>query len=333
VLAAGLATRAAEREPTQAEPPSAVTKAKAEAGNPDRKAKPEGRVRRGTNGEVVVTLELPTQKVMGLQTAALGSARVAPEMKGYGRVLDASPLITVTAELISAEAAVEASKAERKRLATLAGQNNASARALQAAEATAARDQAQAESARLRLLAAWGPAIANREDLPSFARSLAGLESVLVQIDLAAGGAVSAAPNGARLWTLANETELITAKPVGLAPTVDALSQGQGFLFLVSPNPAHLAPGQVVTGLLSLPGEPQTGVALPRSAVLRYNGAAWVYLQTDGTSFERKAVTLERPLPEAWFVRELLKPGDKVVIVGAQQMLSEELKGPDEGGE
>jgi len=29
----------------------------------------------------------------------------------------------------------------------------------------------------------------------------------------------------------------------------------------------------------------------------------------------------------------LLKPGDKVVIVGAQQMLSEELKGPDEGGE
>jgi hypothetical protein len=33
------------------------------------------------------------------------------------------------------------------------------------------------------------------------------------------------------------------------------------------------------------------------------------------------------PLEKGWFVRETFKPEDKVVTVGAQQLMSEELKG------
>jgi len=114
---------------------------------------------------------------------------------------------------------------------------------------------------------------------------------------------------------------------LGPAPMVDPQAQGQGFLLLVSPNPTRLAPGAAVTGFLGLAGEPQSGVAAPREAIVRYNGGAWVYLQTGADTFTRVEVPLERPLENGWFVREGLKANDKVVTVGAQQLLSEELKG------
>jgi multidrug efflux pump subunit AcrA (membrane-fusion protein) len=73
-------------------------------------------------------------------------------------------------------------------------------------------------------------------------------------------------------------------------------------------------------------------VVLPRGAVLRHEGRTFVYLQTAADTFERKAVTLGRPAGDEWFVGEGFKPGDKVVTVGAQELLSEELKGQG-GGE
>ena len=78
---------------------------------------------------------------------------------------------------------------------------------------------------------------------------------------------------------------------------------------------------------LKLAGDAQTGVLVPRNAVVRFNGAAWIYLQTGEENFSRVEVALGSPLTDGWFVRAGLKSQDKVVIVGAQQLLSEELKG------
>jgi hypothetical protein len=57
----------------------------------------------------------------------------------------------------------------------------------------------------------------------------------------------------------------------------------------------------------------------------------FVYLQTGDDTFARKEIELDRPTEAGWFVHEGLNPSDKVVTVGAQQLLSEELKG--QGGE
>lgn len=297
---------------------------------PEKAAEPESHVQRGPDGAILVTLDAATQKLMGLQTTALEPARLSPELKGYGRVLDVSPLAALVAELTTAQAASDASQAELQRLKTLAGQNNASQRALQAAEAAAVRDQTQVASARLRLLAAWGSAIAERKDLPAFVQSLGSLESALVELDVPAGQPVPSLPTGARLFTLADPSQPIEARFLGPAPMVDSQLQGRGFLFRVEPNPLRLAPGAALEGLLSFPGEAQPGVVLPRSAVVRFNGAAWVYLQTADQTFRRAEVELQCPLDTGWFVPDRLKPRDKVVTVGAQQLLSEELKGQGE---
>src|SRR5579859_2817895 len=144
----------------------------------------ESRVKHGTNDEVTVTVETNLQQTIGLQTTALEAAQLKPEVKAYGHVMDASGLASLVADLVTAQAAQQASEAELKRLKTLAAQNNASERAVQTAEATAVHDQAQVQSVRLRLLAGWGNAIAQRNDLPEFVQSLGSLSGALVELEV-----------------------------------------------------------------------------------------------------------------------------------------------------
>ena len=80
------------------------------------------------------------------------------------------------------------------------------------------------------------------------------------------------------------------------------------------------------------------------NALLRHEGKTFVYLQTGDDAFQRQAVVLDRPTGDGWFVDQdpglstpdsawagPLQPLDKAVVVGAQELLSEELKG--QGGE
>lgn len=288
----------------------------------------ESRVQKGTNGEVTINLDAKTQELMGLKTEPLAAAELKPEAKAYGRVLDPSGLAGLVADLASAKAAAEASQAELNRLKTLVAQNNASERALQAAQAAAAHDQAQADAARLKILGTWGRAIASREDLPDFVKGLASQQSALAQVSvpLAQTEMLKAAPISARVTTVAENAEPVPAELLGPAPSVDPQLQGQGFLLRVSPNPTHLAPGAAVTAFLALPGDAQKGVIVPRDAVVRFGGEKWAYVQVAADKFQRVELTLDRPMPNGWFVTRDLKPDQKVVTVGAQEILSEEIK-------
>jgi hypothetical protein len=310
--------------------PACSKKSGEATGAPASEKKEESRVSHGTNGETIIKLDAETQKLMGLQTAALSPAELSSEIKGFGRVLDTTPLASLIADLTSASAASQASQAELERLKALAAQNNASTRALQAAEAAAAHDAAQTEAARLKLVAGWGNTIAARPDLPAFVRSLGSLDSTLVQLNLSPDQLLNQVPTGARIITISAEARPLEAQFISRAPSVDPQVQGQGFLFLISPNPSRLAPGAAVTGYLDVSGEKQAGVAVPRNAIVRFNGTAWVYVQTGDETFQRTEAKLERPLQDAWFVREGLKPETKLVTTGAQQLLSEELKGEAE---
>jgi len=292
----------------------------------ERSAEPESSVRHGTNGEILVTLTPAKLKAMQLQTASLSTSELKPERKGYGRVLDASGLAQALADLTTAQANAQLTQAEMKRLRTLAEQNNASQRALQAAEAAAARDEIQVEAARLRLVSGWGKALAERADLAALVRALSARESALVEIDLPAGEAMTAAPTAARFAGLSPTATVESAQFLGPAPMVDPQMQGSGYLFLAATNVGWLAPGAAVIGYLQLPGEAQAGLLLPQGALVQYNGAYWVYRQTGEATFERVEVVLGRSLADGWFLPKGLGALDKVVVVGAASLLSEELK-------
>jgi hypothetical protein len=282
------------------------------------------RVSRSANGESTVALDEPVQKEIGLKAEPVMAVRISPELKGYGQVIDPAALASMAGDFTSARVASETSQTDLKRLKLLAAQDNASARALQAAEVAAARDGAQFESARSKLVASWGAAVVERADSAEFLRSLESGESALVRVDLPAGEVPGSPPAQARLVTLGGEQ--VAAGFLGVAPAVDPRTQSQGYLFLVTSNAARLAPGAAVTAFLQTAGDPQSGFVIRDSSVIHHAGATWVYLQTNGTNFIRREVGLDRPLTDGWFVRRGVEEGDQVVVTGAQTVFSEELK-------
>src|SRR5512133_2949124 len=306
-------------------------KEKASEAPQQKAAEADSRVRHGTNGEVMVVLDAPTRALMGLRTTTLKPFSLPRGFEAVGRVVDPTPLAALAGELATAEAASVASAAELARLQTLVAESNASERALEAAKATAGRDKALLDAVHLRLVAGWGKIVAGRDDLDRFVRSLASMDTALVELNVSAANRIEDTPSGARLSILGETAPPVEARFLSLAPNVDPQFQGRGFWFLVDQNRGRLAPGAAISGRIDLPGEPQAGLELPRDAVVRHVGADWIYVQRTEDSFERILVRLGGALAEGWFIANdkdaRLKPGDSVVISGAQQLLSEELKG------
>ena len=304
-----------------------ASKERVAEGERDKPVASKSQINRDTNGETTIRLEPENQKRLALESAALSPFEYRSEIMGYGRVLDSSPLAALAAELTSDRAAAQASRQEFERLKTLSAQNNASARALQAAQATALRDQVLADSVYQRLLATWGKTVAERKDLADLVQSLAVQQSALVRVDLLTGDVLKTPPEAAEVFALADETNPVAAQFVSLAPTVDPQSQGQGLLFLVMTSESRFAPGAALTAYLADSGRPpMMGVEIPRQAVVRFNGRTWIYLQTGEEEFTRHEVGLEQPTTNGWFVSAGIKPGARVVVRGAQMLLSEEQK-------
>jgi len=292
----------------------------------DKPVAAESRVEHGTNGEAVVSLDLSTQRLIGLQTAPLEAATQTPAAKAYGRVLEPAPLLALESDTASARAALEASNKEYQRLKTLFAQDqNASAKALESARASMQHDQITLQAAEAQLVAAWGKAIADQPNPGAFLESLAKLECVLIRLDLPAGHSPPEAPVGARL-VLPGTSAPLEARFLGRATTSDPQVQGAGFLLLATNAAGGLVPGLALTGYLLLPGAPLHGVVVPNTAIVRAAERAWVYVQTGDTTFQRRELVLDRPVAEGWFVTSSLAPRDRLVVTGAQTLLSEERK-------
>jgi hypothetical protein len=274
---------------------------------------------------VVIHMSDETQGDVGIVVTNLAAINLAAEVRAYGRVLDPVQLAAAFGEFTAAQAANENSQAELQRLKTLAAQNNASARALQAAEAAAARDQVQFESARLKWVATGCSTMSQRPDFSALMKSLDSLESALVRVDLLAGEKLPSPPVGARLTTLSGDQ--VAAGFLGAAPMVDPQTQSRGFLFLVQTNAAAFAPGAAVTALVQISGEAVNGTVVPRDAVVRTGGKGWVYvLNAGGEAFTRKEIALDHATETGWFVRAGAAAGEFVVVSGAQTLLSQEMK-------
>jgi len=132
-------------------------------------------------------------------------------------------------------------------------------------------------------------------------------------------------PGGARIVTLSSNS--VDAEFLGAASGVDPQMQGRGFIFLAKNTGLPLLSGEAVTGFLKVPGEPLDGVNIPRDAVVRTEGSGWVYvLNEGGEAFTRVPVPLDRPTETGWFVTKVVTATNNVVVIGAQTLLSEELK-------
>jgi hypothetical protein len=68
---------------------------------------------------------------------------------------------------------------------------------------------------------------------------------------------------------------------------------------------------------------------VPRAAIVRWQGARWVYRQA-GSRFERVELVGGEPTEAGWLVTDGLSVGDKIAVAGAGSLLAVERGGEAE---
>ena len=111
-----------------------------------------------------------------------------------------------------------------------------------------------------------------------------------------------------------------------MAATTDPAGQGQSFVFRLRDTRLGLRPGLAVTARIAVPGPARQGIVIPSAAIVRLAGKSYVYVQITANEFVRKEVTLDQPTVDGSLSTRTVAVGDRVVVQGAQLLLSEEFK-------
>lgn len=284
--------------------------------------------------------------------AHIGS--IVPQLPGAAQLTLADRLSSIQAEVSTDTASLAASAAEYQRVKTLnAEDKNESDRALQAAEVRMRGDQARLNAARksetllqsalhgtgkssfvLPLIAERGGEVSEvlaqpgetvEAGQPIF--RLSRFRTLIGRLNLPLSEPAALSFKSAVISVAGNENRTMPASFVAQAPTVQSEYQSQALLFRLKSPTGALRPGQAVEGWIPTKGgSRQPGVLIPFSAVVRYQGRNWVYLQVSNTEFERRSISLSEPANGGWFAAAGFKAGDRIVVVGAQTLLSEEMK-------
>lgn len=278
------------------------------------------------------------QSQSGLQTRALAAFSVGEEIQAYGRVVDISPLLGLRArhraalsELAIAEAALKVAQASHDRLAKLHTESIVPTRELALAESQLAADRARRDEAarhvrevREEALQSFGEELFRLavEAGPGLFEGLLNRSQVLVLVALPAGQSL---PKNTRTASIAPAGERGKARParlVAAAPRTEESTQGETWFFLA--DAAGLRAGMRLDAWIPRGGETARGVLLPLSAVVWRDGQAWAFVKAGADGFVRRPVGAHSERGEAWFVAQGFAPGEEVVVVGAQMLLSEE---------
>ncbi|HEV2423852.1 MAG TPA: multidrug transporter [Terriglobia bacterium] len=290
-----------------------------------------------TNGQTSISLDAATRQRMGVEVARVRTVDSTRQEPAAATVLATGSLVTLRnsyvaagAQLQKAQAQLAVSNSEYERLQALYNENqNVSQKALEAARGAVQIDRASVDAAQKTLSTAasaaqqsWGGAVAGwvAGGSPLLA-SVLDQQSVLVQLTLPLGGSLQP-PRRILLSTPGGSTA--TADYVSPFPQVDPRIQGVSELYVARAYPA-LEPAMNLLAHLPV-GRRLHGVLIPQSAVVWWRGAAWVYQRVSDGHFVREAAPTDMPLSGGYFAGRNFTPETRLVVRGAQFLLSEEFR-------
>lgn len=293
------------------------------------------------SGHTVVSLTADSQQASGIATAVLADTDSQASTEVFGTVLDPQSLFELRTQYLAALAEVRAqriavgnSESEYQRARRLfADDRNVSERSLQAAQTQWRSDQARlgaAEQAagalRENLRANWGDAIAGWAGDPGarFFQSLSARREVLVQMSIPFEWGGAAAGHPLQLSPVGLVEAARPARYVAPAQRSDNGLTGSTFLYMAEAR--DLRQGMRVVGRLVVEGAAREGVVVPAAAVVWHGGKAWSYVQEEPDEFVRREVDTREEVAGGWFNAAGYEAGEKVVVRGAQLLLSEEQK-------
>jgi len=119
----------------------------------------------------------------------------------------------------------------------------------------------------------------------------------------------------------------IRAKAVTGPQTSDPLATSIDLYYEIDNNKGTLRPGQKVSVTLPFSGT-ATGISIPFSAIVYdIHGGTWVYTNPSLNTYVRQRVELQTVIDGKAVITRGLKPGTKIVTVGAAELFGTEFGG------
>lgn len=289
----------------------------------------------------VLRLSVERQRLAGISVTALQRTVLSPENAVQGKIVDISPLLELRtryraalAEARIAESTLALAQQNRDRLAKLSQESIIATKDLVAAESMLAAETTKSATVRHRLreireeaVHSWGPELfrlAVEEDSVLW-DALLKRQKVLALVALPANHSLPAGTRWIHIARNRDRQHAVRAELLSAAPNTDSFVQGETYFFHLEAT--RLRTGMRVDAWIPRSGQGAGGVFLPASAIVWYGGMPWVYLQVEPDAYRRVTVSDYEEYGDGWFVRSGLAGGEKLVIVGAQLLLSEEMRG------
>lgn len=292
-----------------------------------------------TNGQIVLTIDSLHQKQSGIITATLIKTKYQKSFTGYGKVLQVDEISAAQMKyqktksgFLTAKNNYELSLNEYERLKKLNRGNskNISIKTLQAANALLKNNknilqnkQAEYDNTLSYLRQKWGEKFARDifNNSPQFKKILAGTD-LIIHITLPSGIHESINPSFATIRATGGS---VKAEFISKSALTDPQIQGLSYYFIVSSNSKFILPGMNVSGEL-LFGPMLAGVMIPSSSIVWNKGKAWSYLEIKKNWFYRYKIDTGMPVKNGYFIPGKSLINKKIIVTGAQFLLSQEFK-------
>lgn len=294
--------------------------------------------------QVFIELDEAVQKLAGVETETVKREYYRPEYLAHGKVLDITPLLMMRNQYFNAASQYDSAMARFKlsatsmsRLQNLHNQDVVSTRRLQEQQSQWQSDKAVANTAsqqRQMILAdsrqRWGNTLTDwfTDPSSSIADDIIAHKSSLLQVTLPAGQSLAEDVDAIQITPDGQSSQ--SAQLVSLAPQVDPLTQGRQYFFLL--KNANQPTGLHLSAHIPQQSDSLEGVSIPRSALLWHLGQAFVFIKVNDEQFEQRPIRDYQESNGGYFIVNAVSPNEEVVSLGAQMLLSHQLRGqiPDE---
>jgi hypothetical protein len=278
-----------------------------------------------------VSLSAAQQKRVGLATQKLTAVQRSNEIDAFAKVLDPAPLIQSQSDLETAMAASAASQAEAVRTKALHDNGGSVAsKDAEAAESQARQDLLKIELVRRQIALAWGPGVARMSDArrKALVAGLAAGSIALVHVDTHN----DEGQDGAKQVKVDVGSDSVTGQVIGPARAAEPRLQSSGLIVEITGKDAILLSVGLTQSAHIEESSAQSGVLLPRGAIIRYRGSVWAYVRSGPTSFQRRLAQDAEPEKDGFFVPKGFAAGEEVVTDGAASLFAAEQAMPARGG-
>jgi len=279
---------------------------------------------------VSVSLSAAAQQRVGIATQKLATVQRSAEIDAFAKVLDPGPLVQSENDLETAEAASTASRAEAARTKAL-HENGGS---IAAKDAEAAASQARQDAIKVVLLRRqidlqWGPGVSRLSDArrKALVAGLANGSVALVHVDTHN----NEGQGGARQVKVDIGNDSVTGAVIGPARAAEPRLQSSGLIVEITGKDAILLSVGLTQSAHIEEASSQSGVLLPRGAIIRFRGSDWAYVRVGPTTFQRRLALGPEPEKDGFFVAQGFAAGDDVVVQGATSLFAAEQSAPARG--